>query len=102
MLHEALCLWCNRPFARRRSGGSRQMFCGPSHRTSFHTAARRWAERAIASGVLTVAELQNGTAAAYTLARGHEAGPESSGKGKRGSQRAGAVWSGDGCITRSR
>src|SRR5262245_56686401 len=62
-----LCLWCNREFQPRRSGGSRQAFCCPRHRVAFHSAARRWAERAVASGVLTIAELQNGPTAACTL-----------------------------------
>jgi hypothetical protein len=68
-----LCLWCGKPFTRRRNGGSRQSFCGPPHRIAFHTAARRWAERAVASGALTVAELQSGSAVACTLPGGHEA-----------------------------
>jgi hypothetical protein len=67
-----LCLWCGKPFTRRRSGGSRQTFCGQPHRIAFHTAARRWAERAITSGVLTIAELQNAAAGACTLSGGHE------------------------------
>ena len=67
-----LCLWCGKPFTRRPSGGSRQMFCDPRHRIAFHTAARRWAERAIASGALTIGDLRNSAAAAYTLVRGHE------------------------------
>ena len=69
-----LCLWCGVPFTRRSSGGSQQSFCSPPHRIAFHTAARRWAERAIASGGLTIAELQNTAAAACTLSGGHEAG----------------------------
>ena len=66
----SLCLWCNREFKPRRSGGSRQAFCCPSHRIAFHSAARRWAERAVSSGQLTIAELQNGPAAACTLVSG--------------------------------
>jgi hypothetical protein len=40
--------------------------------SQFHAAARRWAERAIASGALTITELQNAAAGACTLSGGHE------------------------------
>lgn len=43
------------------------MFCASSCRTAFHTAARHWAERAVASGILTIAELRSGDPAACTL-----------------------------------
>ncbi len=57
-MSEARCLWCQRPFAPRR-GGSRQRFCCPVHRIQFHSAARLWAEQALASGALTIAGLQS-------------------------------------------
>lgn len=72
---EATCLWCQRPFEPRR-GGSRQRFCRPRHRIEFHTAARRWAERAVVSGTLTIASLRNGPAEACTLlGRAQSSGP---------------------------
>jgi hypothetical protein len=52
------CLWCGRSFEPRR-GGQRQLFCRPNHRLAFHAAARRWAERAVAEGVLTIADLNS-------------------------------------------
>jgi hypothetical protein len=64
--HFDACLWCAREFERRR-GGSPQRFCGPKCRTAFWTTLRRWGDQAIADGVLTIAELKNGTAAACTL-----------------------------------
>src|SRR6266568_2263693 len=67
--HLPTCLWCGKPFNSRR-GGSRQAFCCPRHRISFHTSARRWAERAIAIGILTIADLQDGDPAACTLFSG--------------------------------
>lgn len=63
-----LCLWCERPFRARR-GGSPQRFCGAKCRTSFWSALRRWGERAIAAGLLTVADIRNGDPAACTLLR---------------------------------
>jgi hypothetical protein len=60
------CLWCGRPFPVRR-GGSRQRFCCAGHRTMFWGAARKWAERAVTVGILTVADIKNGAPAACTL-----------------------------------
>ncbi len=64
------CLWCGKPFKPRRGGGSRQTFCGAGCRHRFHAAARRWAEQAVAAGVLTIADVRNGNPAACTLAGG--------------------------------
>ena len=60
------CLWCETSFEPRR-GGSRQRFCRARHRIAFHTAARLWAERALDSGVLTLADIRNGTGEPCTL-----------------------------------
>jgi hypothetical protein len=65
------CRWCGRAFIERR-GGSPQVFCRSGCRTAFHTAGRRWAERAVAAGVLTVAELRDIPAEACTLDRREE------------------------------
>jgi hypothetical protein len=43
------------------------VFCAAACRTAFHSAARRWVERAIVSGTLTVADLRNGNPEACTL-----------------------------------
>jgi len=59
------CQWCERPFEGRR-GGSPQRFCGAGCRTAFWSALRRWGERAIGAGVLTVADLRSGDPAACT------------------------------------
>jgi hypothetical protein len=56
------CSWCGRPYRPRR-GGSPRRFCAASCRT----ALRRWGERAIRAGVLTVADIKNGDPAACTL-----------------------------------
>lgn len=64
------CFWCNRPFRARRDGGRTQRFCRPSCRRAFHAAARAWALDAIATGVMTVADLKNGLPATRTLLSG--------------------------------
>jgi len=63
------CRWCGREFQARGRGGSKQAYCCPRHRVAFHRAARLWAERAIAAGVLTIADLWNGDPSACTLRR---------------------------------
>ena len=69
------CRWCGRA-CRPRRGGSPRVFCTSGCRNAFHTAARRWAERAIAAGMLTIAELRNGDPAACTLLSGRLCGAE--------------------------
>jgi len=66
------CLWCGQPFEPRHTGGSPRVFCTSGCRTAFHSAARRWAEQAVAAGLLTVAELRSGDPAACTLLPGGE------------------------------
>ena len=60
------CNWCGRPFRTRR-GGSPKRFCSATHRAAFWSALRRWGERAVASGILTVADVRDSAAVACTL-----------------------------------
>jgi hypothetical protein len=66
------CLWCERPFRPRQSGGHAQRFCRPSCRRAFHAAARAWALDEFAAGRVTVADLKNGLPATRTLLPGAE------------------------------
>jgi hypothetical protein len=50
----ARCLWCDRHFTPRATGGSLQKFCCTEHRQQFWIAARRWTMRAIEVGLLSV------------------------------------------------
>jgi hypothetical protein len=68
-MDEPRCLWCERPFRARHSGGSPQRFCCVTHRQAFWSALRRWAQRAVAGGVLTVGQIRTGDPAACTLPR---------------------------------
>ena len=61
-----ICLWCEGEFEPRK-GGSPQRFCNSKHRDAFHSAGRRYAEHAVLSGQLTVADLRNGSPEACTL-----------------------------------
>ena len=63
------CLWCGKAFAPRR-GGSPKRFCSATHRMAFWSALRRWGERAVASGALTVDHIKNADPAACTLLPG--------------------------------
>jgi hypothetical protein len=51
---DARCLWCDRIFTPRATGGSAQKFCSTGHRQQFWIAARRWTMRAIEAGLLSV------------------------------------------------
>jgi hypothetical protein len=51
---DARCLWCDRMFTPRMTGGSTQKFCCTGHRQQFWIAARRWTMRAIEAGLLSV------------------------------------------------
>ena len=54
------CVWCDRPFRQRQTGGRLQRFCRPGCRRQFHAAARRWALDAMAAGALTLADVKQG------------------------------------------
>jgi len=69
MITLPVCLWCRRPFSARR-GGSPKRFCCAAHRTAFWSAARRWAEKAVVSGFLSVDDIRNGVGEVCTLLAG--------------------------------
>ena len=71
MITRSGCLWCKRPFRARR-GGSPKRFCCAAHRIAFWSAARRWAERAVVSGLLSVDDIRNHATEACTLLLGAE------------------------------
>jgi hypothetical protein len=50
-----------------RRGGSPQRFCSTEHRSLFWSTLRRWGARAVAAGILTIADIRNGDPAACTL-----------------------------------
>jgi hypothetical protein len=65
---EAKCSWCGQDLQDRR-GGSPQRFCSTEHRSLFWSTLRRWGARAVAAGILTIADIRNGDPAACTLPR---------------------------------
>jgi hypothetical protein len=69
------CRWCGRA-CRTRRGGSPRVLCTPGCRMAFHAASRRWAEKAVASGMLTIAELRKADPAACTLLSSRVSGAE--------------------------
>ena len=60
------CLWCRRAFVAHR-GGSPQRFCRARCRTAFWSALRRWGERAVVAGILTIDDIRTGDPAACML-----------------------------------
>ena len=85
-----VCLWCGRFFVPRR-GGSEQRFCGSGHRHEFHSAARRYVDRAVATGILTVAEIQDGPAEACALLSGSNSASPAPGQAEDAMARLGAL-----------
>jgi hypothetical protein len=65
----AECRWCTRTFEPRR-GGSAGRFCCARHRALFWAACRRWAERAVTLGLLSVADLKADPAACTLISGG--------------------------------
>src|SRR6516225_2196583 len=63
------CLWCGCRFQARR-GGSPKRFCSAPHRMAFWSALRRWAERAVTAGFLTVDHIRSDDPIACTLLPG--------------------------------
>jgi hypothetical protein len=61
------CLWCGCPFEPRKDGGSSRRFCSTSCRRALDQASRAWVRRQIDAGLLSVADLQSGVAAACAL-----------------------------------
>ena len=66
------CLWCEGGFDPRRGEGAPQRFCQPKCRDAFHSAGRRWAEMAVLSGIIAVADLRNASLAPCMLATAQE------------------------------
>ena len=52
------CYWCGAPFSAGIVGAHRKRFCSTKCKNEFHSAARRWAEQALADGRLSIADLQ--------------------------------------------
>jgi len=66
----AACAWCGGTFTPRATGGHAQRFCRPACRRAIDAAARRWAAKALAAGILTVDALRNGAATTRALLPG--------------------------------
>jgi hypothetical protein len=65
----ARCPWCRHILTLRR-GGSPKRFCSSQHRAEFHSAARKWAERVLVAGFVTLDAIKESNHAACTLLPG--------------------------------
>ena len=63
------CLWCDRTFTPRATGGSAQKFCCTGHRQQFWIAARCWTMKAIDAGLLSVECLKASHASVHAARR---------------------------------
>lgn len=55
---ESKCEWCSESFPGGRRGAHMKRFCSEECKTAFHTATRRYGERCLRAGRITVAELR--------------------------------------------
>ena len=53
------CPWCGRRFEPKTVGAHRKRFCSATCKDRYHAALRKWAERAVANGQLSVADLKS-------------------------------------------
>jgi hypothetical protein len=51
------CLWCGAEFLAKKVGANPKKFCSALCKNEFHTATRRWVERALADGRLSLNDL---------------------------------------------
>ncbi len=62
------CLWCEASFSAKTVGANPKKFCSEKCRNTLHSAARVWAERALADGRLSLKDLKD-SASSYTTGR---------------------------------
>ncbi len=67
------CLWCGAEFLAKTVGAHRKRFCSTRCRNFFHSAARRWVERALADGRLSLNDLGAPSASCTTVGGALEA-----------------------------
>lgn len=60
------CRWCGLQFVAVTVGAHRKRFCSARCKNRFHSAARRWAEQALADGRLSLKDLRAQSASCTT------------------------------------
>ena len=60
------CPWCGVQFLAATVGTHRKRFCSVGCKNKFHSAARRWAEQALADGRITLSDLRAPSASCTT------------------------------------
>ena len=68
------CHWCGTAFTPRRWKGDAQRFCAQGCRSAYWSAARQWVRQAVATGLISVADLK-AAQKACTLHRAPLRGP---------------------------
>jgi endogenous inhibitor of DNA gyrase (YacG/DUF329 family) len=66
------CAWCGAKFQSRVVGAHLKRFCSTRCQDRFHAAARRWAERAIVEGRLSLIDLKASGVSCTTRGGGGE------------------------------
>jgi hypothetical protein len=50
--------WCDTKFDAKKVGAHRKKFCSPTCKDAFHTAARKWAHKALEENSLSISDLK--------------------------------------------
>ena len=58
MSQVTLCPWCAAPFTFKIVGAHRKRFCSPRCKDRYHTAARKWVQKAIDAELISIADLK--------------------------------------------
>ena len=52
------CPWCDKPFMSKTIGAHRKRFCSSTYKDAYHTALRKWAQRAVEGDGVTITDLK--------------------------------------------
>ena len=68
------CLWCAKQFPPRTVGGHEKKFCSGDCKNSSHSGLRRWAQRAIDLGQVSISDLKSTRAVVHDAGNGRSDG----------------------------
>ncbi len=54
----AHCPWCAAPFTAKKVGAHQKKFCSPRCKNRYHAAARKWVQKAIGVGLISIVDLK--------------------------------------------
>ena len=58
MSQVTLCPWCAAPFTAKIVGAHRKRFCSVRCKNRYHAATRKWVQKAIGAGLISIVDLK--------------------------------------------